>query len=66
MNEKVEDYSMHMEAQIQNANNELAEQRLQRDSLIQTLSTLDTFAKSFKKNIIEKEKELNRCRFETS
>lgn len=34
--------------------------------MAKTATTLDTFAKSFKKNIIAKEKELSRAKFETS
>ena len=34
--------------------------------MIQTLTTLETFAKSFKKNMIQKEKELSRSNFETN
>jgi len=34
-----------------------------RDSLAKTATTLDTFTKSFKKNILAKTKELSRAKF---
>jgi len=56
---------MNMEGHIQQADNELAQTRLTRDGLVQNLTTLQTFAKSFKKNILEKGKELSRCQYES-
>ena len=57
---------MNMEGHIQQTSNELAQARLARDALVQNLTTLQTFAKSFKKNILEKGKELSRCQYETN
>ena len=64
LNLKIEDYSVKMEEQIQLAENELAESRQNKDKMVQTLTTLETFAKSFKKNIIQKEKEVSRSSFD--
>ena len=44
---------MNMEGHIQQADNELAQARLNRDGLVQNLTTLETFAKSFKRNILQ-------------
>ena len=63
LNQKVEDYSINMEERIQLSENDLALQRQNKDKMVQTLTTLETFAKSFKKNMIQKEKELSRTNF---
>jgi hypothetical protein len=63
---EVYDYNMDLEMVIETTDNELSKQREQRDCSAKTCTTLDTFAKSFKKNIILKEKELSRAKFNSS
>ena len=59
----MEDYSRQMEGQIQESSNELAEKRVERDNLYKTLSTLETFAKSFKRNMAQKQKDLSKVTY---
>ena len=63
---EVYDYNLDLELTIEASDNEISKMREQKDCLAKTATTLDTFAKSFKKNIIAKEKELSRAKFETS
>lgn len=57
---------MDMELAIEESDNKISKLREQRDCSAKTATTLDTFAKSFKKNIIAKEKELSRAKFDSS
>ena len=63
---EVYDYNMDLQMVIETTDNELSKLREQRDCCAKTSTTLDTFAKSFKKNIILKEKELSRAKFDSS
>jgi hypothetical protein len=57
---------MDLELAIEASDNELSKVREQRDCSAKTATTLETFARSFKKNIMAKEKELSRAKFDTS
>jgi DNA segregation ATPase FtsK/SpoIIIE-like protein len=49
---EVSDYNMDLDLLIEKNDNQISKMREERDGFAKTALTLDTFAKSFKKNII--------------
>jgi hypothetical protein len=51
---EISDYNLDLDLLIEKNDNRISKMKEERDSLAKTSLTLDTFAKSFKKNIIAK------------